>query len=97
MLRTCPECSGSVSDSAAVCPHCGYRILGRENLVKCPHCGVDVLPEVNPHDTISKYCPLCKKPITQLGQRRCFLTLIIFIFIFVVLVVILGGVILLIV
>ena len=72
MLRTCPECSGSVSDSAAACPHCGYQIKGRENLVKCPHCGVEVLPEVNPHDTISKYCPLCKKPITKLGCRRLF-------------------------
>src|SRR4051812_8219786 len=36
MLEPCPECENSVSDSAETCPHCGYRLLGRENLVYCP-------------------------------------------------------------
>lgn len=72
MLHPCPECQESVSDTAETCPHCGYRLLGRANLVPCPHCGADVLPEVNPHDTISRYCPLCKRPITNLPGRRIF-------------------------
>ena len=73
MLQTCPECKKSVSDEAVTCPHCGYRLLGRENLVPCPHCGVNVLPEVNPHDTMSRYCPLCNRPITNLPWWRIFL------------------------
>lgn len=27
-LTTCPECSRSVSDAAAACPHCGYPMAG---------------------------------------------------------------------
>lgn len=72
MLKPCPECKKSVSDSAETCPHCGYRLLGRENLVHCPRCSTEVLPEVNPHDTISRYCPLCKKPVTNLVGRKVF-------------------------
>ena len=72
MLEKCSECRQSVSDSAEVCPHCGYRLVGRENLVFCPTCKTDVLPVVNPHDTISKYCPVCNKPITALAGRKVF-------------------------
>jgi hypothetical protein len=72
MLQPCPECKKSVSDTAESCPHCGYRLLGRENLVSCPSCGAEVLPEVHPHDTISRYCPICKRPITNLPGRRLF-------------------------
>ena len=72
MLHSCPECKKSVSDTAETCPHCGYRLLGREHLVPCPHCRADVLPEVHPHDTMSRYCPLCKRPITNLAGRRNF-------------------------
>ena len=72
MLQPCPECKQSVSETAEMCPHCGYRLLGRAHLVPCPHCGADVLPEVHPHDTISRYCPLCKRPITNLAGRRNF-------------------------
>jgi predicted amidophosphoribosyltransferase len=71
-LKECPECRQSVSDSAELCPHCGYRLAGRENLVLCPTCNREVLPTVNPHDTISKYCPLCNKPITGLAGRKIF-------------------------
>ena len=72
MLHSCPECKKSVSETAETCPHCGYRLLGRANLVPCPHCGADVLPEVHPHDTISRYCPICKRPITNPSGRRIF-------------------------
>lgn len=75
MLIDCPECRKQVSDSAELCPHCGYRILGRENLVHCPHCNTDVIPETNPHSTISRYCPLCKRAITNLGCRTAFVVI----------------------
>ena len=79
MLRPCPECQSEVSDSATSCPHCGYRLLGREHLVTCPHCKTEVLPEANPHDTISRYCPICKRPVTGLrGRRTLFVVLGIF-------------------
>lgn len=26
MLIKCPECNGTVSDSAKICPHCGFGI-----------------------------------------------------------------------
>jgi hypothetical protein len=29
-----------------------------------------VLPEVHPHDTVSRYCPICKRPVTNLPGRR---------------------------
>ena len=70
MLRPCPECQSEVSDSTTSCPHCGYRLLGREHLVTCHHCKTEVLPEANPHDTISRYCPICKRPVTGLRGRR---------------------------
>ena len=70
MLITCPECSKDVSDSAELCPHCGYRIVGRENLRLCRHCNTKVIPTQNPHDTISLFCPLCNKPITGLAARK---------------------------
>ena len=72
MLKPCPECKNSVSDTAETCPHCGYRLLGRENLVYCPRCRVEVLPEIVPHDNISRYCPLCKRPMTNLLGRKFF-------------------------
>jgi hypothetical protein len=75
MLKPCPECKNSVSDTAETCPHCGYRLLGRENLVYCPRCRVEVLPEIVPHDTISRYCPLCKLPMTNLLGRKFFFAL----------------------
>jgi endogenous inhibitor of DNA gyrase (YacG/DUF329 family) len=75
VLQPCPECKKSVSDTAETCPHCGYRLLGRAHLVPCPHCGTDVLPEVHPHDTISRYCPICKRPITNPTGRRIFLVI----------------------
>ena len=70
MLQPCPECKKSVSETAEKCPHCGYRLLGRAHLVPCPHCGADVLPEVHPHDTLSRYCSICKRPVTNLPGRR---------------------------
>ncbi|MCF7962213.1 MAG: zinc ribbon domain-containing protein [Pirellula sp.] len=75
MLKDCPECRQSVSDSAELCPHCGYRLIGREHLVFCRSCSKEVLPIVNPHDTISKYCPVCSKPITGLAGRKIFFSM----------------------
>ncbi len=42
-------------------------------MILCPTCNKEVLPVVNPHDTISKYCPMCSKPITALAGRKIFL------------------------
>ncbi len=75
MLQDCPECRHAVSDSAEVCPNCGYRLIGRENMVFCPTCKKDVLSVVNPHDTISRYCPSCNRPITALAGRKVFFTI----------------------
>ncbi len=80
MLVDCPECKKSVSDEAVTCPHCGYQLHGRENLVHCPTCRTDVIPKTNPHDTISKYCPLCNKPITGLAGRAVFLVVFVILF-----------------
>jgi predicted amidophosphoribosyltransferase len=80
MLKDCPECRQSVSDSAELCPHCGYRLIGREHLVFCTTCSKDVLPIVNPHDTISKYCPVCSKPITGLAGRKIFFSIALLVF-----------------
>ena len=55
MMIECPECKKSVSDSAEVCPGCGYRLLGRENMVYCPRCKTEVIPKFRPRDTISKW------------------------------------------
>ena len=73
MMVKCPECGKEVSDSAELCPGCGYRLIGRENTVYCPRCRTQVIPEVHPHDTISRFCPICKKPITGLAARKIFL------------------------
>ena len=56
---------------------------GRENLITCGHCGESVIPVVNPHDTISRHCPLCSKAITNTGCRHVFLALWIIVAIFV--------------
>jgi hypothetical protein len=77
MLIECPECRKSVSDQAVTCPQCGYQLLGRENMVRCRKCNADVIPENNPHDTISKFCPLCGEAITNLALRWIFLLLIV--------------------
>lgn len=63
MLVQCPECNKDVSDSAEVCPHCGYRLLGRENLRRCERCDADIVPTRNPHDPFCLSCPLCGKAI----------------------------------
>ena len=81
MLIDCPECQKSVSNEALTCPHCGYQLLGRENLVRCQKCNADVIPKTNPHGTISKYCPLCSQPLTNMGARNIFLLLFIIIFV----------------
>ena len=73
MLTTCKECGDNVSSEASTCPHCGYLLKGRDHLVKCQSCGNDVIPSVHPHDTLSRYCPICAKPVTNLGCRKGFL------------------------
>jgi ribosomal protein S27E len=73
MLKPCPECRHQVSDSATTCPQCGYLLRGRHLLVACPHCETEVLPVSHPRDTISRYCPLCGRPVTGLEARRVFI------------------------
>ena len=73
MLIHCPECGGRASDDADGCPHCGYRIAGREHLRYCKTCRREVMPVQSAHDTISRFCPQCSKAITNLGCRRVFL------------------------
>ncbi|QEH31741.1 Double zinc ribbon [Aquisphaera giovannonii] len=73
MLMPCPECKSEVSVSARTCPQCGGRLPRPERLVSCPHCEAEVVPESSPHDTISRYCPACKRPITGLTARKAFL------------------------
>ncbi|MEZ5301421.1 MAG: zinc ribbon domain-containing protein [Verrucomicrobiales bacterium] len=74
MIKACDECGKDVSSDADSCPHCGYRLRGREHMVNCAHCGNDIIPIANPHDTISKYCPICGKPATNQGCRYAFFT-----------------------
>lgn len=71
-LVDCPECARQVSHEAELCPGCGYRLRGRHLMVTCPHCSELVVPEVHPRDTISLYCPLCRKPATNLEGRKTF-------------------------
>lgn len=65
MLVDCPECSGRVSDSAEICPHCGYRLHGREHLVHCPTCETDVIPVRRSDDIAARFCPLCNRTLTH--------------------------------
>ncbi|MEQ1826027.1 MAG: hypothetical protein ABL921_08770 [Pirellula sp.] len=32
----------------------------------------EVLPEALPQDTVSRYCPICKRPVTGLKGRKVF-------------------------
>ncbi len=59
-LINCPECKSTVSGEAEICPKCGYRILGREHLVRCPNCDHQVIPVFGPENRVWTYCPLCK-------------------------------------
>ena len=68
MLIECPECKRQVSNSAEVCPGCGYRLLGRQNLVLCPRCNVQVIPQVLPNQW-RKCCPLCSRPVGPMPVR----------------------------
>ena len=76
MLRDCPECGKSASDTAELCPHCGYRLLGRGNLVLCRKCRVEVIPEANAHDAVRRYCPYCTRPVTGVWVTRVFFTVV---------------------
>ncbi len=44
----------------------------RQTLVVCSHCRAEVVPEQNLQDTISLYCPHCKRPVTGLKARKIF-------------------------
>jgi hypothetical protein len=81
MLTKCGECGRDVSDTAETCPGCGYRLIGREFLVRCPGCNGEVIPIFSPNDTISRYCPICKQPITNLGARRAILVVVLGVFV----------------
>jgi len=80
MMVKCPECGKEASDSAELCPGCGYRLIGRENTVYCPRCRTQVIPEFRPRDTISRYCPICKRPVTGLVARKIFLVVFLVVF-----------------
>ncbi len=54
-LINCKECGQQISDSAAVCPHCGAPVVKD---VYCQSCGTKI-----PEDT--KFCPSCGKPVGQ--------------------------------
>jgi predicted amidophosphoribosyltransferase len=77
MLHPCPECKAEISDSAELCPRCGYRLVGRESLVRCAKCRADVIPVRHLRDTISLYCPFCHEPITNLKARKVFIAFVI--------------------
>ena len=52
-LITCPICGGMLSDTAQICPHCGYQQNTIETgIVTCPECGNQVSDHL---DT----CPYC--------------------------------------
>lgn len=76
-LKPCPECNAEVSDSAEVCPHCGYRLVGRESLVHCSTCNADVIPVRHMNDTVSRFCPFCERPLTNLTARKVLFVLVI--------------------
>lgn len=90
MIQKCTECKQTVSSDADACPHCGYRMRGREHMIKCSGCKNEIFPITNPHDTISKYCPICQKPATNLGCRYVFLGIVLTVFVVILIVVISG-------
>lgn len=51
----CPNCSGSISDKAKKCIHCGYELIP-EGKKKCVECGAEL------EDTAT-VCPKCGCPI----------------------------------
>jgi len=66
-LPSCPECNVRVSPTAELCPSCGYRLLGRENLKHCSRCAIDVIP-INDPKYKFPLCPLCKGPLYSLTE-----------------------------
>lgn len=56
-LIKCPECGGTVSDTAATCPHCGAPII------KCKECG-----EILPGGTAT--CPHCGAPADVVYEKE---------------------------
>ncbi len=92
MLKPCPECKNEVSDAAALCPHCGYQLLGRAALVRCPKCMADVLPVRYLRDTVSLYCPLCNSAVTNPRARRVLTAFVITCIFLVVAVLVFGGI-----
>jgi len=92
LLKPCPECKNEVSDSAVLCPHCGYQLLGRAALVRCPTCMADILPVRYVHDTVSLYCPLCKTAVTNLRARRALTVFAITFTLLVLAVLVFGGI-----
>lgn len=56
-------------------------------MVKCSGCSNEILPITNPHDTISKFCPICQKPVTNIGCRYVFLGIGLTVFIVILVVV----------
>ena len=53
-LIKCKECGESISSSAPVCPHCGFK----NEMILCPECG----KEINSADAI---CPQCGCPLRK--------------------------------
>ena len=45
-LITCKECGGTVSDTAASCPHCGYVMSSQDNHVTQENVSKDWIPVV---------------------------------------------------
>ncbi len=63
-LINCPGCGQSISDKAAVCPHCGYRssAVSAENTV-CSECGA-------PYPKTREACPVCGCPNGTVSQKK---------------------------
>lgn len=61
-LIKCPECGGQVSDSATICPHCGFSLADLEKCCECNHIITRKdasCPECGHPTPWSRICPGC--------------------------------------
>jgi hypothetical protein len=54
--------------------------VGREALVRCPACRADVIPIRHHDDSISRFCPFCERPLTNLAARKVLLAVVVIAF-----------------
>ena len=68
-LIKCPECGGTVSDTAKSCPHCGAPI---DTAFRCPKCGstsVSKISGVSKAASFAAFGVLSAKKLTS--QYKC--------------------------